>query len=574
MPGVDAGRSLTVSPGRHFVTVAGPGGPRRVHYTRMGDGPPVLLLHASATSSGEMRLPQEVFARDFTAIAFDTPGYGLSDPLALGRAPEIEDYADALADTVAALGIGPAAVYGRHTGASIAVDFARRHPARSAMVLTDGYPIWTAEERAKMLGAYLPKLEPSWDGGHLLWSWFRYRDQHAFWPWFDWRAASRSTRDVPALDFIHRGVIELLQAGDGYRVGYSAAFRHDGGAALDGVAVPVCLGTRPSDLIHPMRDRAPAGAWREVLPPEPLAAAVAERALLHRHPGAGPVPVAPACAPIAGRSTSDFVPVEGHQWLVRRNGAAPATETLLLIGEVPGGSASLVPLLEALPCAAITFDLAGLGESEGPVVSVEEWARHLQIALDQANIERVRIYAYRGGCAVAVALALLAPQRVTRLLLAAPLAVPNTMREDLVDRYAPEAAPDWDGGHLLRIWHHLRDQEIWWPWFDRSEAASLKTDPEIGAEALAGRALPCLQQPQNYRAAWQAVWRFDLLTSIAAVRLPVAIGMSSGEAFGQLADAAASVARTQIVVLPDNAVDVAALILLEPTWISGSQESL
>ena len=72
------------SPARHFVTVVGPGGPRCVHYARMGDGLPVLLLHASATSSGEMRLPQGVFARDFTAIAFDTPGYGLSDPLALG----------------------------------------------------------------------------------------------------------------------------------------------------------------------------------------------------------------------------------------------------------------------------------------------------------------------------------------------------------------------------------------------------------------------------------------------------------------------------------------------------------
>lgn len=548
------------SAARHFVTIAGSGGHRRVHYTRMGDGPPVLLLHASATSSGEMRLPQEVFARDFTAIAFDTPGYGLSEPLALGRAPEIEDYADALAETVAALGIGPAAVYGRHTGASIAVDFARRHPARCAMVLTDGYPIWTAEERAKMLGAYLPKLEPSWDGGHLLWSWFRYRDQHAFWPWFDWRAVSRSTRDVPALGFINRGVIELLQAGDGYRVGYSAAFRHDGKAALDGVAVPVCLGTRPSDLIHPMRDRAPAGAWREILPAEPLAAAVAERLLLHRHQGVGPVPAAPACAPVAGRSTPNFIHVDGAQWLMRRSSVTFTAETLLLIGEIPGASASLVPLLEALPGAAVTFDLAGLGESEGLVVSVEEWARQLLLALDQADIGRVRIYAHRGGCTVAVALALLAPERVASLLLAAPLAVPNTMREDLLARYAPYAAPDWDGGHLLRVWHHLRDQEIWWPWFDRSHAASLKTDPAIGAEALAARVLPCLQQPQNYRAAWQAIWRYDLLTAIAAVRPPIMVGSSKEDAFGHLAGVAASVVNTSLISLPSETPDLSNMV--------------
>ena len=79
-----------------------------------------------------------------------------------------------------------------------------------------------------------------------------------------------------------------------------------------------------------------------------------------------------------------------------------------MIGEVPGASASLVPLLEALPCAAIAFDLAGLAESEGSVVSVEEWARQVLLALDQAHIGQVRIYAHRGGCTVAVASALLA----------------------------------------------------------------------------------------------------------------------------------------------------------------------
>ena len=220
---------MTRGPSRHFVRV----GRRLVHYTRMGAGPVVVMLHASATSSGEMALVQGVFARDFCAVAFDTPGYGLSEPLELGRAPEIEDYADALAETLDVLGMGRVGVYGRHTGASIAVEFGR-HPGRCAMVLTDGYPIWTEAERAKMLGGYLPALVPSWEGAHLLWSWFRYRDQHAFWPWFDVRAGARAKRDVPGLAFVHRGALEFLQAGDGYRVGDSAAFRHDGGGGAGG----------------------------------------------------------------------------------------------------------------------------------------------------------------------------------------------------------------------------------------------------------------------------------------------------------------------------------------------------
>jgi tRNA (guanine-N1)-methyltransferase len=47
----------------------------------VGSGPPVLLLHPSP-QSGAFSLPMaRRLAPDFTAIALDTPGYGLSDPL-------------------------------------------------------------------------------------------------------------------------------------------------------------------------------------------------------------------------------------------------------------------------------------------------------------------------------------------------------------------------------------------------------------------------------------------------------------------------------------------------------------
>ena len=72
---------------KHFVTV----GQRRVHYHRAGEGPAVALLHASPCSAKVLRLPLEVFAQRFTAIAFDTPGFGLSDLLPVERpetAPE------------------------------------------------------------------------------------------------------------------------------------------------------------------------------------------------------------------------------------------------------------------------------------------------------------------------------------------------------------------------------------------------------------------------------------------------------------------------------------------------------
>ena len=237
-----------------------------MHYHRAGDGPPVVLLHASPCSAKVLRLPLEVFAQRFTAIAFDTPGFGLSDLLPMEQ-PETEDLADALAETLTAMGIEQTAVYGRHTGAQIAVEFAARHPQRCSMALTDGFPIFSAETKKVRLAGYLAPIVPSFDGGHLVWLWFRYRDQHVFWPWNEQRLSHRADTDVPSLDFLHRGVIELLEAGDSYRVGYATAYRHRGLEALPaGVAEPGAWrgcrarrAPRPAHRVASPGCRSPAG---------------------------------------------------------------------------------------------------------------------------------------------------------------------------------------------------------------------------------------------------------------------------------------------------------------------------
>ena len=81
---------------RHFVTI---NGERQVHYRRAGRGPAVVLLHQSPTSSREHTRLIERLMSEFTVIAPDTPGNGLSDPL-LGEQPLAEDYAHALAETL------------------------------------------------------------------------------------------------------------------------------------------------------------------------------------------------------------------------------------------------------------------------------------------------------------------------------------------------------------------------------------------------------------------------------------------------------------------------------------------
>ena len=228
---------------------------------------------------------------------------------------------------------------------------------------------------------------------------------------------------------------------------------------------------------------------------------------------------------------------------------------MLVIGEVPGSTAYLVPLLDAVTGPVIAFDLPGLGESDVDghfIPLVEDWALRLLAALDEVGIGPIRIYAHRGGCCVAVAMAMLAPSRVSGVILDSAPAVPAAKRTGLWESYAPEIELSWDGSHLTRTWHHLRDQELWWPWFDRRQTAALETDPAIAPEALMVRALGCLRQPSRYRSAWQAIWRYDLLAALSQVPVQVIVAAAEGDAFGHLADGAASVIGSGTEALPGD----------------------
>jgi len=540
---------------RHFVTV----GSRRVHYLRAGSGPAVTLLHASPCSAKVMRPIMRAFGEKFTTIALDTPGFGLSDKLPIA-APSVEDFADALAKTLDALGVEHTATYGRHTGASIAVEFAARHPERCAMALADGYAVFAQRYTDEQLERYLERIEPAWDGAHLLRLWFRYRDQHVFWPWNNQTAAARSDADVPDLDFLHRGVVELLEAGDDYRIGYAAPFRHRGLEVLPDLKVPVCFGNRPGDSMYLTRSLYPPSAWTEAMPREFAAATLAERAILAQHPARGTPPEAPRCAALPGRSTTDYVDIGGTQVLVRAVGQLDgATEPLLVIHHAPGSSALYDPLLLELGRSRAVFalDLPGHGESDplpGNPQDPGNWAASVERLLDRLHIRELRIYGHNGGAAAAAECAHRLGSRVRGIALDAPCFLADEDRARLASCYAPPVAPVWEGSHWLRAWHHLRDSELWWPWFDRTHRAGRAAAPRIDPQALTLRVREAMKQPDSYRAAWEASLGYAWRDRLAGIRAPVLLMAAPEDVFAHLLPGVqASVPRASTATIDDSA---------------------
>jgi pimeloyl-ACP methyl ester carboxylesterase len=112
----------------HFLEGAPPPGAERA--------PTVILLHQNPSSSMEYEPLLGAMCVDRRVIAFDTPGYGMSDRPA---APlSIAGYAAAFSDGLDALGVkGALDVFGFHTGSLLAIELALLRPDRVARVPTD-----------------------------------------------------------------------------------------------------------------------------------------------------------------------------------------------------------------------------------------------------------------------------------------------------------------------------------------------------------------------------------------------------------------------------------------------------
>jgi len=107
-----------------------------VAYTDVGDGPVVVLLHATLHDRHDFDAIVPSLRRDHRVIAVDWPGHG--DSPAPDQPPSAALFADALADVVAALDLPPAAFVGNSVGGFAAGRLAITEPQRvSRLVLVN-----------------------------------------------------------------------------------------------------------------------------------------------------------------------------------------------------------------------------------------------------------------------------------------------------------------------------------------------------------------------------------------------------------------------------------------------------
>lgn len=107
-----------------FVTVDG----YTIHYVEMGEGPPLLLIPGAFSTYRVWNRMIPDLSVHYRVLAMDYLGMGDSDKPESGFGYTIEEQADLVAKTIAALKLSRVSVAGASYGSAIALTVAARHP--------------------------------------------------------------------------------------------------------------------------------------------------------------------------------------------------------------------------------------------------------------------------------------------------------------------------------------------------------------------------------------------------------------------------------------------------------------
>jgi pimeloyl-ACP methyl ester carboxylesterase len=495
---------------RGYLTVEG----RRVHYRRLGDGPPLVMLHGSPGDSAVVEHEMAAAADRFTCIALDTPGFGGSDPLP-GQVLTVKDLARATAAAMAALGLPACRVFGTHTGAAIGVELGAGWPEQVSGLVLEGLPIFTEAEIDALFKGYFAPMIPDPLGGHLTSTWVRFRDQFTWFPWLSRDVRRLNPVDRPTPEEIDQWVCMFYRSCKTYGPAYKAACYYGHGAfvAAQAQAVPTVYMASAEDMLFPHLDRLPPlkpGQRIERLPYDPAAKYQAIADFAASLPGGSQAP-APLPTTLAGVDPAKgFVKAAHGQQVFLRAYGDPAKPAVILLHDAPGTGLALESLARRLAAEAyvVVPDLPGTGETPAPASDasiLEACADAVSALIDSLGLDHVTLAAIGCGCAAAATFALRGDTRLETVLLEDP-PVPTAAAAEAI---APPIPLTPEGAHWVKAWLMLRDGQIYRPWFEGTIAAQRRTQGNFDADWLHDQTTALMTGRTTYHRLPQAAFRFD-----------------------------------------------------------------
>lgn len=256
----------------------------------------------------------------------------------------------------------------------------------------------------------------------------------------------------------------------------------------------------------------------------------------------------------------DYADGRWGQVHLRIGAGAPGRRPLLMLHPTPKSGWIYDPLLEALggERGVVAPDTPGYGASDPPPAppSIEDFAQEM-LALMQRLADDGRIapgpfdvMGYHTGSVTAVAMADMAPGRVSHIVLVSLAAYDADVRAAKREGLRHWPVPRDDGSHLTGMWTLMQTL------FDRRAPIDWKH------ESLTENLRCGVRAPWGY----DAVYRYDLQAALARVRHPALILNPEDDLWNQTRIHAPLVRHARYVELPDLA---HGLFMLETDRIAG-----
>jgi pimeloyl-ACP methyl ester carboxylesterase len=173
----------------------------------------------------------------------------------------------------------------------------------------------------------------------------------------------------------------------------------------------------------------------------------------------------------------------------------------------------------------LAMDTPGYGMSDplpAPPESLDDYARALLAAADNLGVERFALFGSATGAQIALAMARLAPGRLTRMVLDNCGLFTDEEVAAWEPAYFPDLSPRADGGHLNRIWEVARRQFLAFPWFSEDPAHRLQR-PEPPPGLVAAMALHYQLAGPDYHRAYRLAFRHERAESFQGLSVPTVL---------------------------------------------------
>ncbi len=244
-----------------------------------------------------------------------------------------------------------------------------------------------------------------------------------------------------------------------------------------------------------------------------------------------------------------------HGQVHYREAGPPAAPALVMLHTNPTSSRSLEPLMRRLGARRriVAPDTPGLGNSTPlPMAApaIADYAAAIGETLDVLGIARFDLYGTHTGANLAAELAITRRHQAGRMILDGIALYTPAMRDDLLANYARDIRPDLDGTHLMKAWHFIRDQYLFWPWFRRAAERSRGLGlPD--AETLHRDVVDVLKGLGSYHLAYRASFVYDKPKRLPQVAIPTLVASSRADLFfPELERVAALIPGAAVRVLP------------------------